>query len=119
MTRVYGGVATVERLRAPTTRSAIRCQAQVSEDRFAENGATKDSGMRNFPRRGGRLALECSCAGRVVDWALTPWGDRLYGVLLLSKGESCRIARHASGTSISARVRVGTRPPQYYDTRTR
>ena len=74
-----------------------RCQAQVSEDRFVEKGATKGSGMRNYPRRGGRLSLECSCAGRVVDWALTPWGDRLYGVQLLKKGEHCRIARHASG----------------------
>ena len=41
--------------------------------------------MRNYPRRGGRLSLECSCAGRVVDWALTPWGDRLYGVQLLEQ----------------------------------
>jgi len=55
----------------------------------------------------------------VVDWALTPWGDRLYGIQLLAKGEHCRIARHASGTPVSARVRVGTRPPKYYDTRTR
>ena len=40
------------------------------------------------------MSLECSCEGRVVDWALTPWGDRLYAVSVLSKGERCRVQRH-------------------------
>ena len=62
--------------------------------------------MGNYPRRGGRLSLECTCQARVIDWALTPWGDRLYGVQLLTKGEKCRIARHRSGTPLSARARV-------------
>ena len=50
---------------------------------------------------------------------LTPWGDRLYGLQLLAKGETCRIARHTAGTPVSARARVGTRIPKYYDTRAR
>ena len=74
--------------------------------------------MRNYPKRGGRLSLECSCDTRVTDWALTPWGDRLYVVRLLAKGTSCRIARHSAGTTVSARVRTGRRPAKYYDTRT-
>ena len=75
--------------------------------------------MSNYPRRGGRLSLECSCEARVIEWALTPWGDRLYGLQLLAKGETCRIARHTAGTPVSARARVGTRIPKYYDTRAR
>ena len=75
--------------------------------------------MGNYPRRGGRLSLECTCQARVIDWALTPWGDRLYGVRILAKGEKCRVARHTSGTPLSARARLGRRPPTYYDTRPR
>ena len=73
--------------------------------------------MRNYPRRGSRLSLECSCDGRVVDWALIPWGDRLYAVQLLDKGERCRIERHRLGAKISVRARLRTTPPRYYDTR--
>jgi hypothetical protein len=62
------------------------------------------------------LSLECSCDGRVVDWALTPWGDRLYAVQLLGKGERCRIARHRARARISVRARLGTRTAKYYDT---
>ena len=72
--------------------------------------------MRNYPRRGSRLSLECSCEGRVVDWALIPWGDRLYAVQLLGKGVRCRIDRHRTGTKISVRARLRTRPAKYYDT---
>ena len=71
--------------------------------------------MPNKPRRGSRMSLECSCEGRVVDWALTPWGDRLYAVSVLSKGERCRVQRHHAGTRISVRARLRTRPPKYYD----
>jgi hypothetical protein len=72
--------------------------------------------MSNYPRRGSRLPLECSCQGRVTEWALTPWGDRLYAVQLLVKGEKCRIRRHQAGVKISARARLRTRTPVYYDT---
>jgi hypothetical protein len=71
--------------------------------------------MPNNPRRGSRVSLECSCEGRVVDWALTPWGDRLYAVRVLSKGERCRVQRHRAGIRISVRARLRTRPPKYYD----
>ena len=70
--------------------------------------------MRNYPRRGGRLALECSCAGRVVDWALTPWGDRLYAVQVIVKGDRCRVKRHRVGVTLSVRPRTAG---GYYDTR--
>jgi hypothetical protein len=72
--------------------------------------------MANYPRRGSRLTLECSCEGRVTDWAITPWGDRLYAVQLLTKGERCRLGRHKPGTAISVRARLRTRTPAYYDT---
>jgi hypothetical protein len=61
--------------------------------------------MPDSPRRGSRLTLECSCEGRVVDWALPLWGDRLYAVQLLGKGDRCRIPRHRSGRRVSVRGR--------------
>lgn len=73
--------------------------------------------MSNYPRRGSRLPLECSCEGRVTEWALTPWGDRLYAVQLLDKGERCRIARHEPGRKLSVRIRIGTRKTVDHDTR--
>jgi hypothetical protein len=72
--------------------------------------------MSNYPRRGTRLSLECSCDGRVAEWALTPWGDRLYVVQVIEKGERCRIGRHRAGAKLSVRARLRTRPARYYDT---
>jgi hypothetical protein len=60
--------------------------------------------------------LECSCDARVIDWALTPWGDRLYVTSLLAKGDRCRIERHRSGKNVSVRMRLRSRPPKFYDT---
>ena len=72
--------------------------------------------MPNYPRRGSRLSLECSCEARVTDWALTLWGDRLYAVKVLAKGARCRIERHQTGRTLSARVRRGRSRPILYDT---
>jgi hypothetical protein len=66
-------------------------------------------------RRGSRLSLACSCDGRVVDWALTLWGDRLYAVRLLGKGSRCAIERHRSGRQISVRARQRHGRRTYYD----
>jgi hypothetical protein len=68
------------------------------------------------PRRGSRLTLECSCAVRVEEWALTPWGDRLYGVRIVGKGDRCRVSRHQAAKTLSVRARLRTRPARYYDT---
>jgi hypothetical protein len=72
--------------------------------------------MANYPRRGSRLLLECSCDGRVTDWAITPWADRLYAVSIVTKGDRCPIRRHHPGTKLSVRARLRARPPKYYDT---
>jgi hypothetical protein len=40
----------------------------------------------------------------------------LYVLQLLGKGDRCRIDRHRTGKKISARARLRTRPPKYYDT---
>jgi hypothetical protein len=72
--------------------------------------------MTTQPRRGSRLRLECSCEGRVIDWAITPWADRLYVVSLIVKGERCRIDRHRVPAKVSVRKRLGSRPAKYYDT---
>ena len=71
--------------------------------------------MPDSPRRGSRLSLECSCEGRVVDWALPVWGERIYVVQLLGKGDRCRIARHRSGRRVSVRRRKRSRRQTYYD----
>jgi hypothetical protein len=70
--------------------------------------------MRNYPRRGSRLPLECSCETRITDWALTPWGDRLYAVQVIAKGDRCRVKRHRVGVTLSVRPRTAG---GYYDTR--
>jgi hypothetical protein len=61
--------------------------------------------MPNSPRRGSRLTLDCSCEGRVIDWVLPLWGDRIFVVQLLGKGDRCRVARHRSGRRVSVRLR--------------
>jgi len=71
--------------------------------------------MPQFPRRGDRVMLECSCAGRIADWALAPWGSRLFVVELLQKGESCAISRHRRGRRVSARRRRQGNRSIYYD----
>jgi hypothetical protein len=71
--------------------------------------------METFPRRGSRLSLDCSCEGRVVDWWLMFWGDRLFAVQLLGKGERCRIRRHQSGRRVAVRRHQSGRRAVYYD----
>ena len=45
---------------------------------------------------------------------LTPWGDRLYAVQVVDKGDRCRIARHRPTARLSVRPRTRG---GYYDTR--
>jgi hypothetical protein len=71
--------------------------------------------MSEYPRRGDHVTLDCSCGGTIADWALTPWGSRLFVVELLQKGDRCGVARHRRGRRVSVRRRRRGNRSIYYE----